>query len=568
MKSLPRRRIRKTLRSQNPSQEHINQLRNLYTKGQLLAVADLAQSLTEQYPNSVIIWNFLGIAAAQIGRLHDAKNALERVTQLNPNLAEGHNNFGNFLKEQGDLEKAAKAYNMALSIKPDYAEAFYNMGNTLKAQGKLTEAVQAYNKAVSIKPDYVVAYNNMGLTLHEEGKLEKALAAYNAALNFQPDYAESLNNMGNTLTARGELEKAMQAYNKALSIKPNNATTYNDMGLALKDQGKLEQAIQAYKKALAIKPDYAEAHFNLSQIYLRKTSFKKGFKLNEWRWKTPQHIGAKLFSSKPKWNGQSDKRILIYSEQGIGDVIMFASIIPDLQKISTKVIISCDERLIPLFERSFSHHVIYKVSGETVDEDEYDYHISIGSLPKILRPNLSSFQKASFGYLNGDNEKTTALKKRLLKGNKNKLVGVNWLSQSIVVNAQERNISLEQLACHLNESKTQFVSLQYGHVSEEIYKLKQDHGIDVIEVADIDNRINIYGLACLILACDQIFSIDNAAAHLAGALGAKTKLLLPFRHDWRWGDEQTDCYWYGAIKIYKQKQFGDWSDVLNRLPSQ
>ena len=221
--------------TQGPSQETINQLINLYNQGQLGAVVDQAQALTEQYPDAFVVWNILGAAAAQTGQMKKAINAFQRVIAIKPDYAEAYYNMGVNLQEQGKLDEAIEAYSKALSLKTDYAEAYNNMGNALKDQGKREEAIDAYNKALSIKPDHAAAYNNMGGALQEQGKLDEAIASYDKALSLKPDYAEAYNNLGNARKGQGKLDEAIEAYNKALAIKPDYADVYNNLGVALKD---------------------------------------------------------------------------------------------------------------------------------------------------------------------------------------------------------------------------------------------------------------------------------------------------------------------------------------------
>ena len=230
LKGLAGKSVGKVCKAQNPPQDQLQSLINLYSQGQLQRALKQAETLVQQFPQSATLFNIQGAA----------------------------------LKGLGQFDASVEAYNKALSIKPDYAEAYNNMGNALKEQGKLEEAIEAYNKALAIKPDYADAYNNMGNALQEQGKLEEAIEAYNKALAIKPDHADAYNNMGATLKEQGKLEEAIEAYNKALAIKPDYADAYNSMGITLKDQGKLEEAIEAYNKALAIKPDYAEAHRHLS----------------------------------------------------------------------------------------------------------------------------------------------------------------------------------------------------------------------------------------------------------------------------------------------------------------
>ena len=238
IKALVGRPVGKAPKVQEPPQDQLQSLVNLYSQGQLQQALAQAESLVEQFPKSAILFKIQGAV----------------------------------LKGLGQLDLSIEAYNKALAIKPDYAEAYYNMGNALKAQGQLEEAIEAYNKALAIKPDYAEAYSNMGITLQEQGKLEEAIEAYNKALAIKPDYADAYNNMGVALEAQGQLEEAIEAYNKALAIKPNYAEAYYNMGVTLHEQGKLEEAIEAYNKALSIKPDYAEAKHTLSSLTGKTTN--------------------------------------------------------------------------------------------------------------------------------------------------------------------------------------------------------------------------------------------------------------------------------------------------------
>ena len=152
------------------------------------------------------------------------------------------------------------------------------------------------------------------------------------------------------------------------------------MGLALKEQGKSEKAIQAYKKAITIDPDYVDAYYNLSFALLGSRDFKQGFELQEWRWKTSEKRGQFLQSSKPFWGGEKNKTVYVWGEQGIGDEIMFASMLPELYEECANLIVKCDSRLIPIFQRSFPSGIEYYGRDAAVSEDSYDFHIPMGSL--------------------------------------------------------------------------------------------------------------------------------------------------------------------------------------------
>jgi len=507
----------------------------------------------------------MGNALREQCKLDEAIVAYNKAISIKPDYADAYNNMGIALKEQRKLDEAIVAYNKAISIKPDYADAYYNMGIALKEQRKLDEAIVAYNKAISIKPDYVDAYYNMGNALREQCKLDEAIVAYSKVISIRPDHLDAHNNMGISLKEQCKPEEAIEAYNKAISIKPDYANAYNNMGIALKDQSKPEEAIEAYNKAILIQPDYADAHHNLSFALLATKDFGQGFIQSEWRWKVNEQDGSFLQSEKPMWNGEKNQRVLVWGEQGIGDELMFSSIIPEIYTLSLKILVKCDKRLIPLFKRSFPADIIYFSKDLPVPEDEYDFHIPMGSLPMTFRKSLDSFKKSASGFLKHDMSKTESIKAQLMHEYGKKIVGISWKTTSPIADSFNRNINLAELANALDSSNTQLLSLQYGDVSDEIEAVKRDFGIEIIQFSGVDNKNDIDGLAALMAACDTVITIDNSTAHLSGALGLTTKLMLPYKADWRWGLSGNSSYWYDAVELYRQSEFNDWYSVLAQI---
>ena len=301
---------------------------------------------------------------------------------------------------------------------------------------------------------------------------------------------------------------------------------------------------------------------------LRLGNFAEGWPLYEWRWKTEQDIGKGLKTHKSLWQGEKNANVFLWAEQGIGDEIMFASLIPELEEQCSTLIVKCDKRLIPLFERSFSNEIEFQCDQGKVSEDSYDFHIPIASLPSVLRPSLDNFKQAPRSYLRCDNKKAEELKQIISTDKTQTLIGISWNSSAKQPCAHHRNIDLYDLVKHLHAPDVKLVNLQYGDFVDEIAQLREDHGIEVIEVPDIDNHNDIDGLAALIMACDKVVSIDNATVHLAGALGAKTKILLPFNSNWQWGTSGSSSYWYDSVELYRQKSVGDWKQVLEHLKSE
>jgi tetratricopeptide (TPR) repeat protein len=516
-------------------------------------------------PNYAEAYNNMGSALNEQNNLDEAIKAYKKALSLKPNYAEAYNNMGNAFKKQNSPDKAIEAYKKALSLKPDYAEAYNNFGIIVQDQGKLNEAIEAYKKALSLKPDYAEAYFNMGDTLRVQGKLNEAIEAYKKVLLLKPDYAEAYYNIGLTLYNKGKLDEAIEAYNNALSLRPDYTEVYNNIGLVLDDKGKLDDAIETYAKVLSLKPNHIDANWNQSLALLSKREFGRGWAQYEKRWERSNYIDVHFQSTKPRWEPNRGGSVLVWLEQGLGDLIMFSSIIPELYKQSKKLIVQTDDRLIPLFIRSFPSDIIYYGIEEKIPEDEYDYHIPIGSLPLYFRTDLQSFKKNNGAYLKANNIRVENLKSKLLSDGSNKLIGISWHSTNQLRGAQNRGITLKQLTPILQLPKTKLISLQYGDVKKDIDDLFTDFGIKVHQITEINNMKDIDDLASLITACDSIISIDNSTIHLAGALGKKSKLLLPYSCDWRWGRGLSTSYWYNSVELYHQTEIGNWDQVLSKL---
>ena len=298
--------------NQEPSQNQLMPLIDLYTQGQMQQALSALALLLGQFPNSAVLCNFEGVANSALGRLDTALGCFKRAIFFKPGYADAYYNMGNALKGQHRLEEAITAYKKALAINPEHSDAVnnlgvalqglgnleeavsfyktalsltpknaertYNMGNALQELGRLEAAIHSYKKTILLKPDYAEAFYNMGNALNKLGRQEEATEAYKRALVIRPNYAEANNNMGIFFRERGDLKEAIKSYKKALAAKPDYAEAYYNIGNALQDQGKLEEAIENYNQALDIKPDYAEAFNNLGISYRKIGNLKQAIK--------------------------------------------------------------------------------------------------------------------------------------------------------------------------------------------------------------------------------------------------------------------------------------------------
>lgn len=497
-------------------------------------------------------------------RLDEAVSACNYWSEILPNEPEAQYLKGNVLAELGRYNEAIAAFRSAIRLAPDDVDQRIAAGMALEKLSRFDEALAEYRHVLKTDEHNFDALVGSGNALMGLNEFEDAIHFYHAALKINQNSASLLSNLGIALHQLAEFDAAVDCFIQSVKIDPELATAHKNLGISMQDKGKLEEAIVAFKKSLELAPNEADTYYGLGQAYLAKGDFEAGFQLCEWRWKTGQ-IGQPIKSSKPTWTGQPGKKVLLWSEQGVGDEIMFSSVIPDIFGQCSDLIVQCDTRLIPLFKRSFSPKIRFRSRNELVNESEYEFHISMGSALGIFRKRLSCFENSASSFLKCDTAVLTQIRSALNVSGSDKLIGISWTTQSTKRASQLRNIDLRELAGALQRPGVVLVSLQYGEVSHEIAQLKEVYGLSLNELPTINNRENIDGLSALISACDHVVSIDNATVHLAGALGVDTRVLLPCNPDWRWGIEKKASYWYRSVALYRQVAPRKWDQAIDRL---
>ena len=545
-------------------------------QGELDKSIEAYHKAIEINPDDSDVYNNLGNTLQEQGELDKSIEAYHKAIEINPNDSDVYNNLGNTLQGQGELDKSIEAYHKAIEINPNDARIYYNLGAAQKKQGKLDNAIQTYQQAIEINPDDAEIYNSLGTTLQKQEKLDQAIQVYHRALEINPNYSEAFYNLGLALQEQGELDQAIQAYHRALEINPNYSEAYNNLGNVLKEQGKLDDAVLAYRSALGINPDYSEAHNNLGLVLLLQGNFSSGWREYEWRLKCKE-LG--FFLNKrdfPQvfWNGSdlNGKTILVWAEQGIGDEIMLASMLPTLLKMNSNIIVECDKRLVPLFQRSFPF--IQFVPREDpanpkLLDTTIDYQIPMGSLGQWLRADKDAFLPKQESYLQACPNRVGQLqeKYRSLAGDK-LLVGISWKSTGIEKKrAQTKNAPLKHWTPILSQKDCYFVNLQYGNIREEIEAYTIATGYPIYIDEEIDPLSDLDGFAAQVSVLDLIVSTSNTTVHMSGGLGKKVWGLLSSRPDWRWMLEEENTPWYQTVRLFRQEKSGDWEGVFQRISS-
>jgi ADP-heptose:LPS heptosyltransferase len=256
--------------------------------------------------------------------------------------------------------------------------------------------------------------------------------------------------------------------------------------------------------------------------------------------------------------------VLIWREQGVGDEAMFAGLIPDVIRTGNRSLLDCDARLKPLFARSFPGIDVVSGSGVLLYPDkEIAAHVPSGSLPGLFRKSAEDFAGTASPYLIADAGARERLRAAYADGRR--LVGLAWHTNNRKT-GRARSIDLELLAPLLERSDIRWISLQYGDHDE----LEREAGAAGVNLfLDIDRTVNqlldIDLFAAQIAAMDLVVTIDNSTAHLAGALGVPTWVLLPFAPDWRWLRGREDSPWYPTLRLFRQAKRGDWESVVEAV---
>jgi tetratricopeptide (TPR) repeat protein len=586
---------------QEPTHEEAVELDELQFKGNYKEVIKRCLGLIKPYPNSEVICLALGDAYRDLGKIDQAITSYKKIADHQAQSKQGFVRLGELNTKIKNIDAAIDNFQRALKIDPQDSAICHLLGQSFKDQDDNDQARKYFKKAIKINPGNALHHNALGLLLEEQEDHKSAARSFRKAIKILPNDARMHANLGIALKII-DRKNSVKSFEKCIEIDPNRPDVLSSLGCVLNEMGRYTDAKIKIQMALKLDPLCADAHHNLAVNYshlgdslaaisslkkavknaspenasksetmlgmelLRTLNFKNGWPALESRWNAEQD-STFINTSKPQWGPtRKDDRVFLWEEQGLGDLVMYSSLIEELRNSVGQLIFQVDQRLIPLFQRSFSEDIRFIAPQRKIFELEYDSHIPIGSLPLHFRPSLKSFEKTSGRYLQHNAELTKKIKNKLQKDDKREIYGISWRGGSLkhTVN-KNKSIELESLVKIFNHEKVQLVSLQYGDTSQELTTLAKNHGINVISVNEICNLQDIDGLASLICACDQVVSMDNTTVFLAGALGRPTNVLVPFTSDWRWGPNLRQSYWHSSLRQYKQKKVHDWSYPLKHL---
>jgi tetratricopeptide (TPR) repeat protein len=549
------------------------------------------QEAGRQAPEFVDPWNNLGVVLGMQRKYHEAEAAFQEALRLRPEYAEAHNNFGKHWLDRDQPGAAETSYRQALQFKPDYAEAHHGMALALQRQRRFAEAAASYQQALRLRPNYAEAYNNLGLVLTDLGRWDEAVANYQRAASLRPNsapvhanlgtalrrlgrpveavtsfqeavrcdpgYADAYNGMGNALLQLRRADEAITNYRQALVLNPGSAEAHNNMGNAFVELGRRHEAIACYQQAVRIKPEYAEAHRNLALLWLLLGHFEQGWPEFEWRWQC-RDFPRRSFPQ-PPWDGSqlAGRTILLHAEQGFGDTLQFIRYATLVKGHGGRVVAECQPELVSLVSTCPG---VDEAVAAGAPLPAFACHVPLLSLPGGFRTSLASIP-ASVPYLHADARLAERWRHELDETPGFK-IGINWQGRPSHPGDHNRSVRLEQFAPLARLEGVRLVSLQVGPAAVQVVAAGE---IGLVDLGGRFDRRSFADAAAALMSLNLVVTVDTAIAHLAGALGVPVWVAVPFAPDFRWLLDREDSPWYPTMRLFRQKQTGNWDDVFARI---
>ena len=422
--------------------------------------------------------------------------------------------------------------------------------------GRLDEAIASYLRLLAVQPYHAELHNNLGVALRLAGKLDASVSHHRLSLAADPGNPALHSNLGNALRAAHRLDEAVKHHFQSITLNRDYAEGFFNLALCLRDLGRIDEAVGCFGRSLALNPDNRRARVELAIALLMRGELASGFAAYEARKRLPETPVPEF--SQPAWDGGpiQGKRILLYPEQGLSDVLLFVRFARELKRRGAIVVVLCQALLKELLA---TVDFIDTVVAEGEKLPEFDVHASMVSLPHLCRADFAL--SAEPAYLHAPAESRI----KLGRIDKAKLrIGVYWAAMPGQPQDRQRSAPFAEFLALAGDPELLVFSLQGGVHQRDI----QQFGAGGL-VHDVGRGIFDFAEAATALSqLDLLVSIDAPIAHLAAAMGIRTWVLLPSTVDWRWQLGGTETPWYPSTRLFRQSTPGDWRTVFAAVRSE
>jgi tetratricopeptide (TPR) repeat protein len=537
-------------------------------------------------PKDAVAFYHLGLIKKMQGQEIEAIDAYSMAVALEPNYAEAHVNLGKIAIDRGKYELGERSCRKAIESNPKLAQAHVNLGMVLREQKRPEEALAAAKLGVELDPRSGPGLSNLGNVYMDLQRYQEALGCFRRAMEFQPSFSTSYFNYGNALRLLHVLDRAHESYVKAIELDPERGEYYHNQGLVFQEQGQHVSALEKFRLANKLTPTHLGLQFSLG-----RSLWQNGFFEDSWDYFDAGLEGALRLPNRkfrvPRWRGEdiSDKRILVWREQGIGDEIGFCRRFQHIIDSSAETTIEADKRLLTLFERSFPkarflpERINRKIDWERQD---CDLHLPAGNLLQYFPFTQEELDMAKYpeddieaafacrdrtkeaeGYLIPDPERVAEMAERVAALPEGVRIGICWRSQYSHRDRDIHYTKLEMWEPLLKIPGITFVNIQYDEREEELAAVEQAVGIKIHRWADLDLKNDLEGVFALTSQLDMVLSTSTSPSRFANALGKEVWILVAGGRQ----PQQPLLGEYGTKSrlIWQRHWTEEWSVLIERM---
>jgi len=468
----------------------------------------------------------------------------------------------------GPCEQALQAYRRALELDPQRADGHYNLGNVLMGDEPELAAYH-YQRSLELDPQSAKAWHNLGLTVSQLDRFGEAEAAISTSLRLNPLVADAWCNLGLAYQGQDRFQPAMRAFSQAIALDQNHAASHINMGNALVSCLQPDEALHYLKRGIELDESSANSLWNLALAYLLLGNFALGWRYYEARFATPSFAKVRPPSAGPQPSSLAEcpragePPLVVWSEQGMGDAIQFGRYLSLLEAAGIPYEFQSRQVLLQLFQQWFGCGERAVPLRSQTDPADLRPQIALMSLPYLFGTELASVPSVT-PYLHPPGPPPPSL--RLAPPPGGLSVALVWASNpDNKTMYRSKSMPLAMLIePFLNLVQLDLIELHSLQVGGDAEQWAPWRGLPGLY--DWSNQLQDFtDTAHLIQQLDLVISVDTAVAHLAGALGKPTWLLLPHNSDYRWLRDRNDCPWYPQMRLFRQAALGDWTSVIQQL---
>ena len=535
----------------------------LFNRGDYAAADRACREELAVNPSNDYAWHYRGVVAIHLKEFERAVQYFLRTIFHAPGRVDSHVNLGIALRALGRWDEAIGALTKAVKLDPTNFEGLLMLASTHLVRREYAEADCVASKALELRPQAAEAWDVVAMSARRLSNFYRAADAANKAIAGNPSLPDSHQVLADVATREGDYERAERHYLSALALNPESSEVRSNFGLLLNRMGRLEESAEQYRRALDGSPGDAQLRYGLAIALLAQGHFEDGW--THYGARAEAHRVARL-PGLPTLDRlpTEGERIAVTTDQGPGEQIMFASLLPDLSRTGAILTLTCDARLVELMRRSFP---ALQVQGRSEPLGTNDFQIGLADAARWLRPAFESFPRYN-GYLKADPFMTDVLRARYAGERDGQLVvGISWRTIEEAKVSSQKSIALNRWGSILPQPGVTFVCLQYGECESEIRAVQDSLGVRVINDRAVDALLDLDSLAAQIAAMDLVITTSNTTAHLAGALNVPTWVFVPagFGAFWHWFLGRSDSPWYPSVRLFRQAQRGDWRVPLEEV---